>query len=382
MYVIKAGVLYEIVEGAQKEFRSPFAEEYYEEERRTWNNESWKYKQGEDDPQQDLIPRTMIWGGRGKVKPPARVTFSAVVTAHDRLYYVLQMSTSCGLFYYDLETRVETRLFHRTEFQPHGLFIGDDNTILTTVTNGDGSVHLAEYDAAGKRERVITSGDCRDENPVRRGSNVYYQSSGLARNAQGAIVAAGNTTINCLNVETGDIETVLSAEKYDYLLPRLAGDDVLYCIQAPHQTGTVYPFQNLLLDIVLFPWRLCVAVFGFLNVFSMLFAKKPLTTAGGPNAKPVDMSSRVLHNRIVNVQKSTNKESKCTAVSKEWKLVRFEGGKVTEIASNVLWFDLDGSDQPVYTDGFSLYDSHGKQQYEADEMVSCIAAQAIRSAAG
>ncbi|HEX5323291.1 MAG TPA: hypothetical protein VFW40_05850 [Capsulimonadaceae bacterium] len=376
MYIIKSGVLYDISQKAEKEFQSPFAEEFYQEDSQSWKGRSWKHQQP-DNPaeagQGGLVPRSMLWGGRGVAKPPSRPMFSAVFATPDRLYYVLEMSSSRGLFYYDFAKEQETRLFHRTDFQPHGLFIHIDHTIYTTRSNNDGSIHLSQYDPYGKREQALTSGDCRDENPFRHGSSLYYQSSGLARNAEGVIMATGNSAIQRMDVEKDVIDTVLEDKKLDYLLPRVASDGALYCIQAPHQTKPVYPVKNRVFDILLFPFRMAVAIFAFLNAFSMFFTKKPLTTAGGPNPREMDISRRILHNRAVNMQETWKKEGKKVAVSKDWKLIRYADGKTEEIASNVLWFDLDASGEPVYTDGYALYDSSGKRNFEADDLVDCVA---------
>ena len=377
MYVIQSGTLFEVNNGTLVEFKSPFAEDFYEEDRRSWGSESWKYKQGDNnDPETSLVPRSMLWGGRGQGRQPAQAKFAAVFGTRERLYYVLELSTSCGLFYYDLAQKLETRVFHRTDFKPQGLFVDEnDYSILTTINNPDGAVHLALYDAEGKRERIITSGDCRDENPYRLGSDIYYQSSGLARDAGGAVAAVGPSAICKLNMDTGDVDEILSSEKHDYLLPHVAADGTLYCIRAPYQAGPVYPLKNRLLDIVLFPWRLCVAIFAFLNVFSMFFAKTPLTTAGGPNSKKVDLSGRILHNRMVNMRQTWKQEGRKVAVSKDWKLMKFVAGQLSEIASNALWFDLDSEGRPVYTDGYALYDSSGKSAVDTDEMLTCLAAR-------
>jgi hypothetical protein len=373
MYLIKSDNLYNICDGSLKPYESPFAEEYFLEDSKSWEYESWKHKDEEQDLQGSLVPRSMLWGGKGNVRPPSRVRFKTVFSTPERLYYVLEMSNSCGLFYYDLTAKQEIRLFHRTEFNPRGLFICEDHSILTTKENSDGTMHLVRLDPDGVREQVLTSGDCRDENPFQYGSTVYYQSSGIARTADGIIAAVGNATINRLDVESDDIETLLESPKFDYLLPRVAPDGTIYCIQTPYQTGPAYPLRYRLLDILLFPWRLSVAIFGFLNVFSILFAKKPLTSAGGPDVKQQDISRRIIHNRMVNAQETWRKEKKKVAVSKDWKLVKLVDGQLTELASNVLWFDIDDNGGPIYTDGYSIFDSSGRKQLEADELISCVA---------
>lgn len=372
MYVIKGGSLFNVSGGAEDEFLSPFAEEFFEEESTSWGHEAWKYKQDDGASERGIVPHSMMWGGRGKGQAPTRVKFHSVFETPGRLYYVLQMKTSCGLFYFDYEQKQETRLFHRTDFQPCGLFINDDYSILTTMTGGDGATHLVRYDGNGKREQVLTTGDCRDENPYAHATYIYYQSSGLARNEQGQIMAAGACAICRYDPKTGDIEPVLESQKFDYLLPRVADDGALFCIRTPYKVAPGYPIRNRLLDIVLFPWRICVAIFAFLNVFSMFFAKKPLTTAGGPSPKQLDISRRIMHNRLVNLQETWKQEGKKVAVNKDWKLIRFSGGQTTEIASNVLWFDLDEQGKPVYTDGYSLYDSSGKSKFAADDLLSCV----------
>jgi len=217
---------------------------------------------------------------------------------------------------------------------------------------------------------VLTSGDCIDENPFQRGRTIYYQSSGLARAPEGHVVLTGPSSINSLDLDSEDVETVLESEKFDYLLPKVAPDGSLFCIRVPYQGRVTYPWTARLVDIIMFPWRLAVAIFAFLNVFSTFFAKKPLTMAGGPNPGEIDISRRILHNRVVNVQETIRREGRKVAVSKDWKLVRFSNGRTMEVASNVLWFELDANAAPVYTDGYGIFDSRGAKQLECDEMVT------------
>src|SRR5262249_21158765 len=154
-------------------------------------------------PEQGIVPRSMLWGGKGRLAQPARVKASYVYGVPGRLYYVLEMSRSCGLFYFDFVRNQEIRLFHRADFHPRGLFVGEDYSILTTVNNSDGTVHLVQFDPEGKREVALTSGDCIDESPSQHGSSIYYQSSGIARNEQGIMVATGPAAINKLDTKSG-----------------------------------------------------------------------------------------------------------------------------------------------------------------------------------
>ena len=370
MFIIRSGAIVQITEGREEDFVSPFAEEIFNLDSRSHQLDSWKYAEDESAPEQGMIPRSMLWGGKGKLTPPSRVKASLVSSAPGRLYYVLEMTNSAGLFYFDFDSGQETRLFHRTDFKPRGLYIDDDYSILTTSSSADGCVHLVKLDPEGKRETILTSGDCIDENPCAHGSKVFYQSSGIARGDQGIILATGNSEINVLDTGTGEVETVLASPRYDYLLPRVDPEGAVYCLQVPQRAQATYSFGARLIDVVLFPYRLAVAMFAFLNVFSMFFAKKPLTRSGGPDAPPVDISRRILHNRVVNLQETMKREGRKVAVSSEWKLIKLKDGEQTVVASNVLWYELDEHGRPFYTDGYAVFDSSGAKRLQCDELVS------------
>src|ERR1041384_4578135 len=73
MFVIKSGVIYEVTDGDEKEFVSPFAEEIFQQDTQSWGHEAWKFKDNEGDLEKGLVPRSMLWGGGGKIKQPVRV---------------------------------------------------------------------------------------------------------------------------------------------------------------------------------------------------------------------------------------------------------------------------------------------------------------------
>lgn len=380
MHIIKGGTIFDLSDGKEKEFVSPFAQEKLEQDLKNHANNAWKYKES-DDSQQAMVSRGMLWGGRGAGAKPQRPKATHVVRQGERLYYVLEMTRSNGLFFYDFTRDEENRLFHKEEFAPRGLFVAPDHTILTTMTAEDHTTHLVELDAQGRLSRQLTSGDCIDEQPFRHGRQVYYQSSGVARDASGAFAAVGPTAINRLDLDSGEITTVLAAPDYDYLLPRVAADGTVYCIQTPHRKTGDYPLKDRLLDIVMFPWRMCVAVFAFLNAFSMFFAKKPLRTSGGPPTPDMDLSHRILHNRVVNLQQTMRHEGKKVAVPATWKLLRLTASTPTVIASNVLWFELDAAGTVVFTDGYGIYDAQGRQQRQFDELICGLSPAPMKAAA-
>ena len=95
------------------------------------------------------------------------------------------------------------------------------------------------------------------------------------------------------------------------------------------------------------------------------------TARSGPGSKGGKVKSR--KQAIAIGLSKARKEGKKVAVNKDWKLIRSAGGEESVIASNVLWFDLDVEQNPVYTDGYSLYDYTGRSEFKADYLVSCVA---------
>jgi hypothetical protein len=384
MHIIRAGGIFLITGAGEKEFVSPFAVERLEQDRKSFANNAWKNKEQEEGAGAGLrggmIPRSMLWNGRGS-KQPVKPKAVAVARSGERLYYVLEMTKSRGLFYYDFTRDEEIRLFHKEEFDPRGLVVRPDRTLLTTAHDDDGAIHIVELDAEGRLRTQLTSGDCLDEQPCQVGRKIWYQSTGVGRRQDGMIAAHAPTVINRLDLDSGEIVTVLESPRADFLMPRVAPDGTLYCIQTPHRPHGSYAFTDYVLDVVLFPWRLACAIFGFLNVFSMFFGKRALKTGGGPLTPDVDISQRIIHNRVVNMQKTMRDEGKRVAVPKEWKLVKVATevapgadslAKAETVATNVLWYDLDEHGKVVHTDGYAIYQG-GEKGREFTELVTGLA---------
>jgi len=80
----------------------------------------------------------------------------------------------------------------------------------------------------------------------------------------------------------------------------------------------------MLLDALLFPFRLARAFFDFLNVFSLTFSKKPLTTASGPKVEGPDEKSMFLRGRLVDAEQllkeQEGKQEDPALVRQHWEL--------------------------------------------------------------
>lgn len=374
MYVIKNSSLFKIEKGCETEILSQFALEKVEAEKRQWEKQSWKNSGNDEQDQNSLFSRSSLWGAKHPTGHSARPSFKFCARNGDRLYYILSMSRSHGLFYLDTIEQKEVRLFHREEFSPHGFFLEEDLTILTTQTNHDGSVNLVRINSEGRKIKEITDGDCIDEHPWVSGSSLYYQTSGLARTAEGHLAARSASAIFRLDLVSGQIESVKESHDFDYLLPKTDAEGNLYFIQRPHlAVGQSQGFLQILKDVFLFPYRLVVAIFGFLNTFSLIFGKKPLMSAGGPESPEIDLSHQIIHGQWVDALEASRKEGRQVAVSRDWKLVkRKPDGQEEIIGTNVIWFDIDKEGKLFYTDGFQIFDSTGSKVFSSQQLISFI----------
>jgi len=371
MLIIKSDSIFALKDGLAKEFSSPFALEKYEKEKRFFENNSWRGGNDDDGNPAALMSRQMLWGARAARRAPRKPRMKFVQRVNERYYYVLELSQASGLFYFDLLKNEEIRLFHREVFSPRGVHVADDYGAVTTVQDEDGSSHIVRLDAEGRQVKQLTSGDCIDENPFLDGNTILYQSSGIARTQEGIAAVFAPAEILRLHLETGSIETVKAYREFDCLLPKADGKGAVYYIKTPYQSGQVSMGTHLL-DFVLFPYRLAIAILAFLNVFSLFFAKRPLKTSGGPDLAGIDLTKRLLHNKVVDIQQTMRKEGKHVAAPREWKLIRLIDGAEEELATNVLWYDVNKEGKIIYTDGFSVFDGERKKIYQSEELVTLV----------
>ena len=291
------------------------------------------------------------------------ITVSSALFCQDRtLLYFLRDEGIGGLFSYDLDSGVEKRIIHRQYLDLCDLFLhADGQRIICTSAGKDGTSNIATLDIEGNGYRELTGGDTVDAAPTWvRGDDdvVLYQSAGLARNPEGYVVALGHTTIQKLHLRSGSIDTVLDSPQHDFMQPRVCEQGMLYFIRRPYQLPH-YASQNVLLDTLLFPFRLLRALFHYLNFFSLMYSRKPLTGATGP-AVQADMKQIILKGRRIDAEKALREENPINGVPSlvpaTWELVRRDAqGNETVLATNVASYDLLPDHTIVYSNGRAAF---------------------------
>jgi len=340
--------------GPARQIFSPYIQEIEDRLARGKERHAWK---------ENTSFQVSASGQMRQIGSEANIQFNSALFHQDRaLLYFLRDKGIGGLFSYDLDTGVETRILHKQYLDLSDLHLdASGRKLLCSSAGKDGAANIVSLDIEGNALRELTGGDTVDAAPAwipGDENSLLYQSAGLARNPQGYVVAHGNSTIQKLNLRSGSIEAVLEAPGLDYLHPRVCARGNLYFIRRPYERPT-YSSENILMDTLLFPFRLLRAIFHYLNFFSLMYSRKPLTGAAGP-AVNADLKEVILKGRRINAEKALREGKSINGivplVPRSWELVmRAPDGAETVLATSVASYDLTADGTIVYSNGRALY---------------------------
>ncbi|MDJ0910097.1 MAG: hypothetical protein QNI99_12950 [Woeseiaceae bacterium] len=300
---------------------------------------------------------------RGEMSDSLAVEFTslAFVPGENKLLYFIRDEAFGGLFEYDIESEKELRLVHRQNLEYEDLHINPDrDRLLCTSRHDNGIANLVSMTRDGSEYRELTAGDSADSSPCWVGENqVVYQSQGIARATGGFLMAYGPASIQLLDLESSEIEPVLEDPAYDFLQPRVDSTGHLYYLRRPYEAPR-YGGKNILVDILMFPFRLLRAIFHYLNFFSMMYSRKPLTGAGGPDMQ-VDVKELMLKGMRIDAERALKRERPVNGVPSlvpsSWQLVRrTKQGQETVLAGHVAAFSISADDSIVYTNGYGIFE--------------------------
>src|SRR5262249_20156200 len=138
----------------------------------------------------------------------------------------------------------------------------DGNRLLCAQHARNGAANIVVMDADGGNFRELTGGDTVDTAPSwvpGQADAILFQSSGLARNQAGYVVAQGPASIQMADTNAGSLTMVLEDPRHDFLQPRVGADGFLYFIRRPYETPR-YGTGNAIVDALMFPFRLLRAL--------------------------------------------------------------------------------------------------------------------------
>ena len=286
--------------------------------------------------------------------------FGGVALYRDMFLYTLQLDASSGMYQRNFEEAPK----------PEGHIIsGNDMQLGAIASNGDdvaavlhypnGRSHIGLFHLPQSYCTELTDGDSAETSPSwTPDGKLLFSTCGVALG--GRLVYSPASVIR-YNPHTKSMETILEDEKYDYLSPKSDTNSNLWYIRQPYSPGEEEhaDFGSILLDVILFPFRLVKAIFGFLNVFSIMFGHEPLQSGGNrTDVKSKQKSEKELFFEGSKIQAEKNlKENKRSGEDfpgilphNRVLVCRQTDGTETVIAKGVLDYCLC-SDGVVYSNG-------------------------------
>ena len=294
-------------------------------------------------------------------------------------------------------------LYLKKENADDGIVFSDSNVSYTDFDLYDDEIVIAsEY--AGESHiavcqnntvyiRTLTEGETLDVSPswsrFEEGV-IYYSSAGLELRApnqdenkadqspfarmnaaaQRIRRNVGPASIYRFDTKIGAIDEILTNEKFDYLHPKTDPKGNLYFIKRPFSPAAKENATVLgcLLDIILFPFRLCRALLGFLNIFSMVYSGKSIRKSGDSAAKNKDEKTIYLDGNMINAQKELKNnqrqgEKNPGIVPRSFELCRLApSGEITVLKRGVIAYTL-AENGIYYSNGSAILhlDSDGKE---------------------
>lgn len=349
------GKLFERSAKGIQQIQSPFIQDFIDQQERRRNMHGWK---------ENTAFGVSTTGQRReftKDNVPIFAT-SAQFLPDNTLLYILRDEVVGGLFSYDFSTGEEKRLLHRQNLLLSDLCLEPTRMqLLCSSRARNGTANIVMMTAGGDQYRELTGGDAFDSAPCwipGEDKKILYQSAGLARNEAGYVVAQGHSTIQLLDMKSGDITAIKDDPNFDFLYPRVDARGTMYFIRRPHERPK-YQAENFLLDTLFFPFRLLRAVFHYLNFFSLMYTRKPLTSASGP-AVQADIKEIILKGKRIDAERALREEASVqgvpSLVPKTWQLIsRTAQGQETVLASNVAAYDLTPEGEIVYSNGRGVF---------------------------
>ncbi len=350
-FIANGKLYYQGPHGGIEQLQSPYVQEMIDKIERQQERNAWK--------QNTSFSVAANGGLRQFQKDGVHIIATALqFIDRDNVLYFLRDEVMGGLFSMNLTTGEEKRLLHKQNFALSDLNLeATQQRLLCTSNSRDGSSNIAMIQADGSQYQALTGGDTLDSAPAwipGAEGKILYQSAGLARVGDGYIAAVGNASIQMLDMKSGRVTEVLDDPQFDFLHPRVCPRGNLHFIRRPYE-GVKSDHFSLLLDSLLFPFRLLRAVFHYLNFFSMMYSRKPLTSANGP-AVQADLKEMILKGRRVDTEKALRSGNAIqgvpSLVPSSWQLIsRDRQGVEQVLATSVLAYDIHPDGRIVYTNG-------------------------------
>ena len=333
-------------EGEEGTYASQYIADYRERMRRMVKNKEWKHSGMGAMFRGDTMSEV---GMDSETRVDAYIN-SVHAAGEDKVLYTFTVNQTSGVIEKTLSAKKDGERFilHTNDGE---LLSSDynvtDGKFVAELKRGEISSDLVLLDTERGDYVSITDGDSRDENPSfskKRPGVILYDSLAAGRNARGEFVEYAPAAVYEYDLNTLDLKEIRASEKYSYIKPVEDENGDIYCIRKPAKERDRH---NPVVEILLIPYRLLMAIVNFIQIFLVFFTGKTMTGGGNNPAKGRDTDSRqmIIRGNVIEVDKeiARNKKFKdkdLAFIPASWKLVRIRGGEEEEMKSGICDFSL------------------------------------------
>lgn len=311
----------------------------------------------------------MLWPAQGADAGEFRVAITSVCAGREpgAVFYTLETDEVGGIFAVDA-SGFEERLFHTADYRVRHITASPDRTELAaSVVFPNGCTNIAVMRSDGTGLQELTEGESVDLAPswvAGASRRLVFQSAGIGRDAAGRFTRLGPSSVELLDLDSGELRTVAEEANADLLGPRMLADGTLLYIRRPYETGVVkLSVFGILKDTLLFPFRMIYAVYQYFNFFSMRYTGKPLSTSrGGGAQRHADLKQMMIWGNLIDASQAAQAADRSDSeapsiVPASWQLMRRapDGGAAETVAKGVLSFDVTREGDIVYSNGSAIY---------------------------
>lgn len=179
------------------------------------------------------------------------------------------------------------------------------------------------------------------------------------------IVFALGNKIGLLNrssvsyLTTGDLEEVVSSEKYDYYLPKSDEEGNVYFIRKPFSINEKP--KGSIKDTLLIPVKISRAIYNWMELFTMRYSGETFKKRGpNPAKSDPDEKQVFINGNLINADKALKENQKRGEkfpgiAPGDWELIKLDSaGKTHTLKRGVIDYDLTSEGDIIYSNGNSL----------------------------
>ncbi len=354
-------ILYE--DGKVKELNSDFFDRYIENSIRETEKDAWKRSGAGAQFRGDAIDNLR--------REQANEIIRSEITS---LNFVDDENINYSLFVNDVSAVYGKNLNSQKNSESH--ILHDNNAIIKGTNEINGKIcltvssdgitsHLAIFSKNDNDYTMVTDGDSYDEYPTYSKSNdgvILFSSKGVGRDYHGNFVEYSPSSIYTYNEYALEVNEIYSHPEYSFIKPKQNKNGEIYAIRKPIKEKKQ---SNLLLNILLIPFRFIKAIYLMFESFTRAFTGKGFTENSSNPAKnnPKNPSQIFIDGNLIYADREYKLNKKhqgdlAGIIPRSYELVKIlNNGEVEIIKKGVIAYDF-------CDDGFII--SNGKYILKTD----------------